>query len=64
MRQPKTPRKPLSKEAKEHLKGKLDRMQGIERKKTIKRLEMDDRGFKYIKDGGRVSDADHGAERE
>jgi len=59
-----TPRKPLSKEAKEHLKSKLDRMQGIERKKTVKRLEMDDRGFRYIKDGGRHRDEDKGVERE
>ena len=42
----KTPRKALSKEAREHLHGKLDRMKGIERKKTIKRLEMYDRGFR------------------
>jgi len=41
----KRPRTPLSKEAREHLLSKLDRMKGIEKKKTIKRLEMYDRGF-------------------
>lgn len=41
-----TPRKPITQEAREHLHGKLDRMKGIERKKTIKRLEMYDRGFR------------------
>ena len=51
----KRPRTPLSKEAREHLKGKLDRMKGLEKKKTVKRLEMDDRGFRYLKDGGRVT---------
>ena len=44
------PGKPISKEAKEHLKSKLDRMNGIEKKKTIKRLEMYDRGFRAKKD--------------
>ena len=41
-----TPRKPISKEARDHLHSKLDRMKGIERDKTIKRLRMYDRGFK------------------
>ena len=48
----KPPRFPLSREAKEILTKKLERMKGIEKKKTIKRLEIDDRGFKYKKDGG------------
>jgi len=39
-------RKPLSKEAREFLVGKRDRMGKIERDKTIKRLEMYDRGFR------------------
>ena len=39
-------RKPLSKEAREFLVGKKDRMGKIERDKTIKRLEMYDRGFR------------------
>ena len=42
----KTPRKPLSKEAYEHLQSKFKRMKGIEKKKTVKRLEMYDRGFR------------------
>ena len=41
----KTPRKPLTREAREYLESKLQRMKGLEKKKTIKRLEMDDRGF-------------------
>ena len=39
-------RKPLSKEAREFLVGKRDKMGKIERDKTIKRLEMYDRGFR------------------
>lgn len=42
----KTPKKALSKEAYEFLKQKKDRMNKIEREKTIKRLEMHDRGFR------------------
>lgn len=42
----KRPRTPLSKDARDHLLSKLDRMKGIEKKKTIKRLEMYDCGFK------------------
>lgn len=38
------PRRALSKEAREHLHNKLDRMKGLEKKKTVKRLEMYDRG--------------------
>jgi len=34
----------ISKDARDHLHGKLDRMKGIEKKKTIKRLEKYDRG--------------------
>ena len=41
----KIPRNPLSKDARDHVRSKLDRMKGIEKKKTIKRLEMYDRGF-------------------
>ena len=51
MRRPCTP---ISKEAKEHLRGKLDRMKGIEKKKTIKRLEMWDRGYRKDRDNERV----------
>ena len=39
-------RKPLSREAREFLVSKKDRMGKIERDKTIKRLEMYDRGFR------------------
>ena len=38
--------KPLSKEAKEFLVSKRDRMNKIERDKAIKRLEMYDRGYR------------------
>ena len=38
--------KPLSKEAREFLVSKRDRMSKIERDKSIKRLEMYDRGFR------------------
>ena len=41
----KVPRRPISREAREYLKSKLDRMGRLERKKTEKRLEMFDRGF-------------------
>lgn len=41
--------KPLTKEAKKHLEGKLDRMGKIEREKTKKRLEMYDRGYKVAR---------------
>ena len=40
------PKKPISKEAYEFLRTKKDRMSKIERDKTIKRLEMYDRGFR------------------
>ena len=50
------PRFPITREARDFLSKKLDRMKGIEKKKTIKRLEMHDRGYKYVKDGGRVID--------
>jgi len=46
----KIPKFPISKQAKEHLQNKLDKMKGIEKKKTIKRLEMYDRGFRKTKD--------------
>ena len=46
----KEPRYPLSKEARDFLESKLQRMKGIERKKTIKRLNMYDRGFRKEKD--------------
>ena len=46
----KRPRNPISKEARDHLHGKLDRMKGMEKKKTIKRLEMYDRGFRQKRD--------------
>ena len=42
----KIPKKPLTKEAYEFLKQKKDRMGKIERDKTIKRLEMFDRGYR------------------
>jgi hypothetical protein len=42
----KIPKKPISKEARDHIHSKLDRMGKIEREKAIKRLEMYDRGFK------------------
>ena len=42
----KEPRFPISREARDMLAKKLDRMKGIEKKKTIKRLEMYDRGYK------------------
>ena len=42
----KRPKDPISQEAHKHLRGKLDRMKGIEKEKTIKRLEMYDRGYK------------------
>ena len=42
----KTPKRPISKEARDHLHNKLERMNGIEKKKTIKRLEMYDNGFR------------------
>ena len=38
--------KPISKEARAFLISKKDRMGKIERDKTIKRLEMYDRGFR------------------
>ena len=38
------PLRPISKEARDHLHSKLDRMKGLEREKTIKRLEQYDRG--------------------
>ena len=38
--------KPISKEAREFILSKKDRMGKIERDKTIKRLEMYDRGFR------------------
>ena len=38
--------KPISKEARAFLLSKKDRMGKIERDKTIKRLEMYDRGFR------------------
>ena len=44
-----TPRNPISKDARDHLRSKLDRMKGIEKKKTIKRLEMYDRGYRQNK---------------
>jgi len=44
------PRTPISKEAKEHLASKLSRMKGIEKKKTIKRLEMYDNGYRQKKE--------------
>jgi hypothetical protein len=44
------PRKAISKEAREHLLSKLERMKGIERKKTIQRLEMYDRGYRKDRD--------------
>ena len=46
----KTPRNPLSKEARDHIHSKLKRMKGLEKKKSIKRLEMYDRGFKKTKE--------------
>ena len=39
------PKKPLTKEAKQYLQGKLERMDKIERDKTIKRLRTYDRGY-------------------
>lgn len=42
----KIPKKPISKEAYEHLQIEVKRMKSIERKKTEKRLEMYDRGFR------------------
>ena len=50
----KIPRNPLSKDARDHVRSKLDRMKGIERKKTIKRLEMYDRGFRKTNPDDRV----------
>ena len=47
----KIPKKPLTKEAYEFLKQKKDRMGKLERDKTIKRLEMFDRGYKAKDDG-------------
>ena len=44
------PRTPISKEAKEHLASKLDRMKVREKKKTIKRLEMYDNGYRQKKE--------------
>jgi len=44
------PKKPLTKEAKEFLQGKLQRMSKIERDKTIKRLQMYDNGYRAKKD--------------
>jgi len=41
-----TPRKPISREARDHLRSKLSRMKGIEKEKTVKRLQMYDRGFR------------------
>ena len=38
--------KPISKEARDFILSKKDRMGKIERDKTIKRLEMYDRGFR------------------
>lgn len=46
----KIPRTPLSKEAYEHLRNKHKHMKGIEKKKTMKRLEMYDRGYKSEKE--------------
>jgi hypothetical protein len=43
------PRQPITKEARDHLHKKLERMSGRERKKTIKRLEMYDRGYRKDK---------------
>ena len=42
----KRPKDPISQEAHKHLRGKLDRMKGIEKEKTIKRLELYDRGYR------------------
>lgn len=45
-----TPRNPISKEARDFLISKLDRMGKIERRKAEKRLEMYDRGLKSEKE--------------
>ena len=37
---------PITKEAKEYLQRKLERMRGLEKKKAIKRCEMYDRGYR------------------
>ena len=44
-----TPREPISREAKKHLESKLQRMSGRERKKAEKRCEMYDRGYRSEK---------------
>jgi len=48
------PRRPISKEARDHLHSKLARMKGREREKTIKRLEMYDRGYRQKKDPNKM----------
>lgn len=40
------PKYPLPKEARDFLASKIKHMKGVEKDKTIKRLEMYDRGFK------------------
>ena len=44
------PRFPISKQARDHLLKKLDRMKGREKKKTVDRLNAYDRGFKKKED--------------
>jgi hypothetical protein len=44
------PKKPISPEAYQHLKQEIKRMKNIERKKTEKRLEMYDRGYRKHKE--------------
>ena len=63
----KTPRSPLSKEAYEHLRSKYKRMKGIEKEKTVKRMEMFDRGYRQDKDEWEKDvevDASHAIERK
>ena len=45
-----TPKAPISKEARNHLISKLDRMGKRERKKAEKRLEMYDNGYRQAKE--------------
>ena len=44
------PRNPISKEARDHLASKLDRIKGREKEKAVKRLRMYDRGFRTTKE--------------
>ena len=44
------PKEPISKEARDYLVRQLPRMKGKEREKTVKRLEMFDRGFRKKKE--------------